>query len=153
MVYYVLLFHHIMLYYFKKSKNTTETQRFVQYMEKVLWLIGCNRSLPSFILEISYWTMLHGLVDWSASTGRPVEVDSDQIETLIQNVFTTWEIANRLKISKSSTENYLHQLDYVNGFDIWILHKLSKKKIFFTLFLTLFPHEILYLNVMKMFHF
>ena len=97
--------------------------------------------------------MLHGLVDWSASTGRPVEVDSDQIETLIQNVFTTWEIANRLKISKSSTENYLHQLDYVNGFDIWILHKLSKKKIFFTLFLTLFPHEILYLNVMKMFHF
>ena len=61
-------------------------------------------------------------------TDRPVEVDSDQIGTLIQNVYTTWEIADRLKISKSSIENYLHQLGYVNGFDIWILHKLSKKK-------------------------
>ena len=36
---------------------------------------------------------------WS---GRPVEVDSNQIETLIENSrYTTWEIANMLKISKS----------------------------------------------------
>ena len=34
--------------------------------------------------------------------GRPVEVDSDQIETLIENQhYTTWEIADILKISKS----------------------------------------------------
>ena len=38
---------------------------------------------------------------WS---GRPVEVDSDQIETLIENNehYTTWEIADILKISKST---------------------------------------------------
>ena len=37
---------------------------------------------------------------WS---GRPVEVDSDQIETLIENNehYTMWEIADILKISKS----------------------------------------------------
>ena len=37
---------------------------------------------------------------WS---GRLVEVDSNQIETLIENnvIYTTWEIANILKISKS----------------------------------------------------
>ena len=45
--------------------------------------------------------------------GRPVKVDSDQIETLTENNqhYTTREIADILKISKSSTENYLHQLD------------------------------------------
>ena len=34
--------------------------------------------------------------------GRPVEVDSDQIETLIENSqhYTMWEIADILKISK-----------------------------------------------------
>ena len=35
--------------------------------------------------------------------GRPVEVDSDQIKTLIENnqCYTMWEIADILKISKS----------------------------------------------------
>ena len=35
--------------------------------------------------------------------GRPVEVDSDQIKTLIENNehYTTWEIADILKTSKS----------------------------------------------------
>ena len=57
-------FCHIMLYYFKKGENATETQRFVQYMEKVLWLIERVKSgLWSFMLEISCWTMLHGRVD------------------------------------------------------------------------------------------
>ena len=61
--------------------------------------------------------------------GRPVEVDSDQIKTLIENNqrYTMREIANILKISKSSAENHLHQLGYVNRFDVWVPHKLSKK--------------------------
>ena len=35
--------------------------------------------------------------------GRPVEVDSDQVETLTENnqCYTLWEIADILKISKS----------------------------------------------------
>ena len=39
--------------------------------------------------------------------GRPVEVGRDQIETLIENNqrYTTWEIAEILKISKSINEN------------------------------------------------
>ena len=38
------------------------------------------------------------------------------------------EITSVLKISKSSVENHSHHLDCVNHFDVWILHKLSKKK-------------------------
>ena len=58
---------------------------------------------------------------------RPVEVDSDQIETLTENDqrYTTQEIADILKISKLSVENHLHQLGYVNRFDVWVPHKLK----------------------------
>ena len=49
-------------------------------------------------------------LDHAPQSGRPVEVDSDQIETLIENnqCYTTREIADILKISKSSVENHLH---------------------------------------------
>ena len=42
-------------------------------------------------------------LDDAPRLGRPVEVDSDQIETLIEDnqCYTTWEIAGILKISKS----------------------------------------------------
>ena len=70
-------------------------------------------------------------LDDAPQSGRPVEVDSDLIETLIENNqrYTTRERANILKISKSSVENHLHQLGYVNRFDVWIPHKLSEKNL------------------------
>ena len=82
--------------------------------------------------------------------GKPVEVDSDQIETLIENRqhYTTWEVAGILKIPKSSIDNFLHQLGYVNHFDVWVPHELSENT-----FLTIFPHAILYLNITKTFRF
>ena len=50
------LFPHIMLNYFKKSKNTTEAQRFVQCVEKVLWLIACVQ----VVYKVSCWRFLAG---------------------------------------------------------------------------------------------
>ena len=49
-------------------------------------------------------------LDDAPRLSRPVEVDSDQIETLTENNqrYTTREIAYILKISKSSAENHLH---------------------------------------------
>ena len=60
-------------------------------------------------------------LDDAPQSGRPVEVDSNQIETLTEN--------NQLKLSKSSTENHLHQLGYVHCFDVWVPHKLSEKSL------------------------
>ena len=42
-------------------------------------------------------------LDYALWLGRPVEVHGDQIETLIENsqCYTTWEMADILKISKS----------------------------------------------------
>ena len=65
------------------------------------------------------------LLDDAPQSGRPIEVESDQIETLIENNqhYTTRELVDILKISKSSAENHLHQLGYVNRFDVWVPHK------------------------------
>ena len=71
------------------------------------------------------------LLDRAPQSSRPVEVDRDQIETIIENNqhYITREIADILKISKSSVENHLHQLGYVHRFDVWVPHKLSEKNL------------------------
>ena len=67
-----------MLYYLKKGKNATETQkRFVWCMEKVPCMIECATSGGNFMLEISLWMILQ--------SDSPVEVDRDQIKTLRTN--------------------------------------------------------------------
>ena len=68
-------------------------------------------------------------LDDAPRSNRPVEVDGDQIRIIIENSqhYTTWEIADILKISKSSIENHLHQLGYVNHFDVWVPHNLNEK--------------------------
>ena len=70
-------------------------------------------------------------LDDAPRLGRPVEVDSDQIKTLVESSqrYNTREIANILKISKSSSENHLHQLGYVNRFDVWVPRELSEKNL------------------------
>ena len=61
---------------------------------------------------------------------RAVEVDSNQIKTLTENNqhYTTWEIADILKISKSSVENHLHQLMLISLMFGFHIHKVKKKK-------------------------
>ena len=138
-------FWYIMLYYFKKGKKATETQ------EKICPLYGegavTDRMCQKWFVKFCAGDFS---LDDAPQSGRPVEVDSDQIETLIENNqhHTTREIADILKISKSSTGNHLHQLGSVHHFDVWVPHKVSKKNLF-----TIFPHAILYLNVMKTFLF
>ena len=50
-----------MLYHFKKSENTTETQEKIWAVYgEVLWLIECVKSgLQSFVMQISHWLMLN----------------------------------------------------------------------------------------------
>ena len=84
------------------------------------------------------------MLDNALWSGRPVEVDSNPFETLIANsqYYTMWETENMFKISKSSFENHLQQLGYVNCFDVCV-PLLQKKETFLTVFL----HVILYLCV------
>ena len=113
-----------MLYYFKKGKNATETQKIcAMYGEGAVTDRTRQKRFAKFCAG-------DFLLDHAPRSGRPVEVDSDQVETLTENNqrYTTWEIADILKISKSSAENHLHQLGYVNCFDVWVPLKLNGKK-------------------------
>ena len=69
-------------------------------------------------------------LDDAPQWGRQVEVGSNQIKNINwgQANYSMGEMANIFKISKSSTENHLYQLCYVNHFDAWVLYKLNGKK-------------------------
>ena len=114
------------VYYFKKGKNATEMHKKVcaVYGEGAVTDRTCQKWFAKFRAG-------DFLLDDAPRSGRPVDVDSDQIETLIDNNqrYTTWEIADILKISKSRVENHLHQLGYVNCFDVWVQHKLSEENL------------------------
>ena len=85
-------------YYFKEGKNATEMQ------EKICAVYGegagmyrmCQKWFVKFCIA-DFW------LDDAPWSGRPVEVDSDRTETLTENdqCYTTQEIADILKISKS----------------------------------------------------
>ena len=116
-----------------------KAKKIVQCMEGCChWCV--KSGLRSFLLGITHWTMLHSWVD---------QLKLIAIKTLIKNnqSYTTAGIVDKLKIFKSSVEKHLHQLGYVNRFDVWIPHKLNEKT------LAIFPHEIPYLNIAKMFCF
>ena len=87
-------FWYIMLYYFKRGKNTPEMQNHIcaVYGEG-------DRMCQKWFAEFRVGDFL--LDDDAPWLGRPVEVDSDQIETNIENnqCHTLGETADILKIS------------------------------------------------------
>ena len=87
-------FWHVMLYYFKKGKNTREMQTNIcaVYGEGAVTDRTCQSGLRSLC-----WGLLTG---WCSTVGRPVEVDSCPTETWIENSQhdPTQEIADILKI-------------------------------------------------------
>ena len=94
-----------MLHYLKKGQNATKMQKKIcaVYGEGSVTDRTCQKWFAKFPAgDFS--------LDDAPRSGRPVEVDSDQIETIIENnqCYTMWEIADILKISKSSAENHLH---------------------------------------------
>ena len=80
-------FQHIILYYFRKGKNTTETQK------------NCVVNGQGAMTDRK-WLARFRAADFSLDnaprSGRPVEVDSNKIQTLIENnqCYTMQEIAN-----------------------------------------------------------
>ena len=73
-------FWHTILYYFKKGKNATE-------MQKEIWAVYGEGAVADRMCQ-RWFAKLHARdfsPDDAPQSGRPVEVDSDQNETLIEN--------------------------------------------------------------------
>ena len=87
-----------MLYYLKHGKNATETHKkvCVFYGDGAVTDGTCQKWFAKFHAE-------DFSLDDAPWSGRPVEVDSDQIEALTENnqCYTKREITNILEISKS----------------------------------------------------
>lgn len=92
-----------------------------------------NKIFIKFTLNISKVVYKFHALDFSLNddpqVGWLVEIDDIQMKTLSENnqLYATWEIANILEISKSSNENNLYQLGYVNHFDTLLPYKKNKK--------------------------
>ena len=86
-----------MLYYFRKGKNVHETKKICAvYGESVMTNQMCQKWL------VKFHPGDFSLED-APQSHRPVEVDSDKTETLIENnqCYNMWERAEIIKISKS----------------------------------------------------
>ena len=59
--------------------------------------------------------------------GRQGAVESHPGQTLTEDrpPYGPWETGNILKVSESSVQKHLQQLDYVNLFDVWVPQKSS----------------------------
>ena len=86
-------FWHIMLYYFKEGKKATEMQKQDLYS---VWRRCCDWICQKWFAKFHAGDFSLGN---APQLSRPVEVDSNQIETLIENnqSSTMQEITNILK--------------------------------------------------------
>ena len=73
-------FQHILLYYFKKGEDATETQK--QICEVYGEGAVTDRTCQKWFVKFRAGNFLLDDTPWS---GRQVEVDSDQIKTLVEN--------------------------------------------------------------------
>ena len=118
-----------MPYYFKKGKNVTETHT----QKNHICTVYEEDAATDWAFQ-KYFGKFHAgdfSQDDAPLSSRPVEVDSNQIETLTENNqhYIIREIADILKISKSSVENHLHQLMLISLMFGPHIHKVKKEKL------------------------
>ena len=92
-------------------------KKFVVYTVKTLYRNACAKNgLLNFVLVIS-------------RSERPVEIDSDKINALVDgdHLCTIRDVAEIPNASRSSVENHLNALGYVSKLDVWTPRQISKK--------------------------
>ncbi|XP_026826501.1 histone-lysine N-methyltransferase SETMAR-like [Ooceraea biroi] len=119
-------FRYLMLFYFHKGKNATQTKEKIcaVYGEDVVSERVCQNRFAEF--RASDTTCEDG-----KRSGRPLVADDDQIKTVIENNphYTTRDIAQIVNVSQKTVVNRLHTLGYVSRYDIWVPHNLTEKNL------------------------
>lgn len=116
-------FRHILLFYFRKGRNASQAH-------KKLCAVYGDEALKE--RQCQNWFAKFRSGDFSLKdeqrSGRPVEVDDDQIKALIDadRHSTTREIAGKLDVSHTCIEKRLKELGYVKKLDLWVPHELKE---------------------------
>jgi len=116
-------FRHILLYYFRKGKNAERVAKKLRdvYGDEALKGRQCQN-----------WFRKFRFVNFSLKdeprSGRPNEVDDDQIKALIEldRHVTEREIGEKLNIPKSTVHYQIKSLELVKKLDIWVPHVLKE---------------------------
>jgi len=104
-------FRHLMLFYFRKGKNTAQTAK------KICIVFGNNAVAESLVRKwFTHFRNSNFDLENRERSGRPAVIDDDQILTLIENDprHTTRDIAEVLHISHISVIRHLKTLRYIN---------------------------------------
>ena len=114
-------FRHILLYYFRKGKNTSQAQKKLCAVYEALKERQCRN-----------WFVRFRSGDFSLKnaqrSGRPIEVDETHIKAIIDSDrhSTTRDIAEKLNVSHTCIEKKLKMLGYVKKLDLWLPHQLKE---------------------------
>ncbi|EZA50238.1 Histone-lysine N-methyltransferase SETMAR [Ooceraea biroi] len=114
-----------MLFFYRKGKNASQVTNSIcsVYGEGAL----AERTVRKWFAKFRAGDF--NLKDQERS-GRPSTTDDDQIKTLIENNprYTTRELAEILKISKTTVHDHVVKLGYVSRYDVWVPHNLAGKR-------------------------
>ena len=116
-------YRHLILFFYQKGKNTKQTAN------KICAVYAVTER------TVRKWFSRFKAGDFNFEDqerpGRRSTTDEDQIETLVVNnpCYTTRQLAEMLKISKSTSHEHLVKLGYVNRFNVWVLHHLTEKNL------------------------
>jgi len=114
---------HILFYYFKKGKKTTEAR------EKLRRVYGRNVVKKC---QCQIWFARFRDDDFSVKdahrSGRPSKIDDDEMKTLVQanKHSTVREFAIALKVSVGNVHGHLKSLGFVKKLDVWVPHELKE---------------------------
>lgn len=119
-------YRHLMLFFYRKGKNATQTAN------KICTVYGkgalSGRTVRKWFARFKAGDLN---LDDQERLGRPSTTDEDQIKALVENNphYTTRELAEMLNIPKTTIHEHLLKLDYVNRLDIWVPHDLTEKNL------------------------
>jgi len=116
-------FRHILLFYFRKGKKAAEAHKEICEVYGVDCLT--ERTCQNWFKKFRSGDF--SLKDEQRS-GRPTEVDDDQIKVIIEEDrhITVREIAEKLNISHTTIEKHLKCVGLVKKLDIWVPHELKE---------------------------
>lgn len=119
-------FRCLMLFYFRKGKNATQTKK------KICEVYG-ESAVSERVCQNWFQKFRAGDTTCEAGerSGRPLVTESEQIEGLIKKnpYYTTREIAVIVNVSQKTISNHLLKMGYVSRYDIWVPHHLNEKSL------------------------